>query len=92
MYRFGAIFAYLSVSYVLSTVVVSEVFLPIYYRLGINSIYEVNEIYEVLISGECFSDKLVCGHLTVHFIVWFVDILSTIKTDVVIIIIAVALL
>ncbi|XP_036976772.1 sodium-coupled monocarboxylate transporter 1-like isoform X2 [Acanthopagrus latus] len=44
VYRFGAIFAYLSVSYVLSTVVVSEVFLPIYYRLGINSIYEYLEL------------------------------------------------
>uniref|UniRef100_A0A671YG72 Solute carrier family 5 member 8 n=2 Tax=Sparus aurata TaxID=8175 RepID=A0A671YG72_SPAAU len=44
VYCFGAIFAYLCVSYVLSTVVVSEVFLPIYYRLGINSIYEYLEL------------------------------------------------
>ncbi|XP_073337299.1 sodium-coupled monocarboxylate transporter 1-like [Pagrus major] len=44
VYRYGAIFAFLCVSYVLSTVVVSEVFLPIYYRLGITSAYEYLEL------------------------------------------------
>lgn len=44
MYRYGAIFGYLSISYVLAVVYTSEVFLPVFYRLAINSTYEVTVV------------------------------------------------
>lgn len=44
MYRYGAIFGYLSISYVIAVVYTSEVFLPVFYRLAINSTYEVTVV------------------------------------------------
>ncbi|XP_035003446.1 sodium-coupled monocarboxylate transporter 1-like [Hippoglossus stenolepis] len=44
VYTFGAIFALLSLSYTLSIVVTSEVFLPVFYRLSITSTYEYLEL------------------------------------------------
>uniref|UniRef100_A0A669AY52 Solute carrier family 5 member 8 n=1 Tax=Oreochromis niloticus TaxID=8128 RepID=A0A669AY52_ORENI len=44
VYRYGAIFGYLSISYVLAVVYTSEVFLPVFYRLAINSTYEYLEL------------------------------------------------
>uniref|UniRef100_A0A3P9CQ21 Solute carrier family 5 member 8 n=1 Tax=Maylandia zebra TaxID=106582 RepID=A0A3P9CQ21_9CICH len=44
VYRYGAIFGYLSISYVIAVVYTSEVFLPVFYRLAINSTYEYLEL------------------------------------------------
>uniref|UniRef100_A0A3P9CQ02 Solute carrier family 5 member 8 n=1 Tax=Maylandia zebra TaxID=106582 RepID=A0A3P9CQ02_9CICH len=44
VYRYGAIFGYLSISYVIAVVYTSEVFLPVFYRLAINSTYEVTVV------------------------------------------------
>ncbi|XP_053271041.1 sodium-coupled monocarboxylate transporter 1 [Pleuronectes platessa] len=44
VYTFGAIFALFSLSYILSIVVTSEVFLPVFYRLSIASTYEYLEL------------------------------------------------
>nr|XP_046234541.1 sodium-coupled monocarboxylate transporter 1-like [Scatophagus argus] len=44
VYCFGAIFVFFSLPYVLSTVVVSEIFLPVFYRLAITSTYEYLEL------------------------------------------------
>ena len=41
VYCYGASFSLYSLSYVLMVVVSSEVFLPVFYRLGITSTYEV---------------------------------------------------
>lgn len=41
MYVFGAIFVFFSVSYLASMLLVSEVYLPVFYRQGIATIYEV---------------------------------------------------
>ncbi|XP_062238389.1 sodium-coupled monocarboxylate transporter 1-like isoform X2 [Platichthys flesus] len=44
VYTFGAIFALFSLSYILSIVITSEVFLPVFYRLSITSTYEYLEL------------------------------------------------
>nr|XP_019947839.1 PREDICTED: sodium-coupled monocarboxylate transporter 1-like [Paralichthys olivaceus] len=44
VYTFGTIFALFSLSYTLSIVVTSEVFLPVFYRLSIASTYEYLEL------------------------------------------------
>ncbi|XP_077195305.1 sodium-coupled monocarboxylate transporter 1-like [Paroedura picta] len=44
VYRFGAKFGLFAFSYVLMVVITAEVFLPIYYRLGITSAYEYLEL------------------------------------------------
>uniref|UniRef100_A0AAZ3RQT5 Solute carrier family 5 member 8 n=1 Tax=Oncorhynchus tshawytscha TaxID=74940 RepID=A0AAZ3RQT5_ONCTS len=44
VYRYGASYGLFSLSYVLVVVVSSEVFLPVFYRLGITSTYEYLEI------------------------------------------------
>lgn len=41
VYRYGASIGFYGVSYVITMVVTSEVFLPIFYRLGVTSTYEV---------------------------------------------------
>jgi sodium-coupled monocarboxylate transporter 8/12 len=41
VYRFGAIFIIFSITYFLVVVISAEVFLPVFYRLGITSTYEV---------------------------------------------------
>lgn len=41
VYQYGAIFILICFAYVLMVVVSSEIFLPIFYRLGITSTYEV---------------------------------------------------
>lgn len=41
VYQYGAIFILICFSYVLMVAVSSEIFLPIFYRLGITSTYEV---------------------------------------------------
>lgn len=41
VYRFGAIFSIFSITYFLVVVISAEVFLPVFYRLGITSTYEV---------------------------------------------------
>lgn len=42
VYRYGASIGFYSVSYVITMVVTSEVFLPIFYRLDVTSTYEVS--------------------------------------------------
>lgn len=44
VYVFGAIFVFFSVSYVASMLLVSEVYLPVFYRQGIATIYEYLEL------------------------------------------------
>ncbi|XP_076010514.1 sodium-coupled monocarboxylate transporter 1-like [Genypterus blacodes] len=44
VYRYGAIFGLLGLSYVVTIFVTSEVFLPVFYRLSITSTYEYLEI------------------------------------------------
>ncbi|XP_041834065.1 sodium-coupled monocarboxylate transporter 1-like [Melanotaenia boesemani] len=44
VYRFGAIYGLIGIAYVLSIVITSEIFLPVFYRLGITSIYEYLEL------------------------------------------------
>ncbi|XP_036374308.1 sodium-coupled monocarboxylate transporter 1 [Megalops cyprinoides] len=44
VYRYGAIFGVYAVSYALVVAVCSEVFLPVFYRLGITSTYEYLEL------------------------------------------------
>ncbi|XP_068162732.1 sodium-coupled monocarboxylate transporter 1-like [Antennarius striatus] len=44
VYRYGAIFAFFCLGQILSIVVVSEVFLPVFYRLAITSSYEYLEM------------------------------------------------
>lgn len=41
VYQYGAIFILICFAYVLMVVVSAEIFLPIFYRLGITSTYEV---------------------------------------------------
>ncbi|XP_005068044.1 sodium-coupled monocarboxylate transporter 1 [Mesocricetus auratus] len=44
VYRFGAIFSIFSITYFLVVVISAEVFLPVFYRLGITSTYEYLEL------------------------------------------------
>lgn len=41
VYRFGAIFSLFGITYLLVVVISAEVFLPVFYKLGITSTYEV---------------------------------------------------
>lgn len=41
VYRFGAIFSFFGITYLLVVVISAEVFLPVFYKLGITSTYEV---------------------------------------------------
>lgn len=41
VYRFGAIFSIFAITYFLVVVISAEVFLPVFYKLGITSTYEV---------------------------------------------------
>ncbi|KAL4612677.1 sodium-coupled monocarboxylate transporter 1 [Arapaima gigas] len=42
VYRYGAAFLIFSVSYFLMVIVTSEIFLPVFYKLGVTSAYEVS--------------------------------------------------
>ncbi|XP_063783897.1 sodium-coupled monocarboxylate transporter 1 [Pseudophryne corroboree] len=44
VYRFGAMFSIFAITYAIVVVVSSEVFLPVFYRLGITSTYEYLEL------------------------------------------------
>ncbi|XP_074840073.1 sodium-coupled monocarboxylate transporter 1 [Carettochelys insculpta] len=44
IYRFGAIFCIFAISYLLVVVISAEVFLPVFYKLGITSTYEYLEL------------------------------------------------
>lgn len=44
IYRFGAIFCIFAITYLLVVVISAEVFLPVFYRLGITSTYEYLEL------------------------------------------------
>ncbi|XP_053572970.1 sodium-coupled monocarboxylate transporter 1 [Bombina bombina] len=44
VYRFGAMFSIFAITYTLVVVISSEVFLPVFYRLGITSTYEYLEL------------------------------------------------
>ncbi|EPY74352.1 hypothetical protein CB1_002098008 [Camelus ferus] len=41
VYRFGAIFSIFAITYFLVVVISAEVFLPVFYKLGITSTYEI---------------------------------------------------
>lgn len=43
VYRFGAIFSIFAVTYFFVVLISAEVFLPVFYRLGITSTYEVRQ-------------------------------------------------
>uniref|UniRef100_A0A3Q0RP94 Solute carrier family 5 member 8 n=1 Tax=Amphilophus citrinellus TaxID=61819 RepID=A0A3Q0RP94_AMPCI len=53
VYRYGAIFGYLCITYVIMVVFISEVFLPVFYRLAINSTYEVS----MVLFSDCTGNK-----------------------------------
>lgn len=59
VYRYGATYVYYTLSYVLMVVVCSEVFLPVFYRLGITSTYEV--------SGEVWGEINWCYKAQVRY-------------------------
>ncbi|XP_051857698.1 sodium-coupled monocarboxylate transporter 1-like [Antechinus flavipes] len=44
IYRFGAVFTMYGFSYILMVVITSEVFIPVFYKLGITSTYEYLEL------------------------------------------------
>ncbi|NWI16565.1 SC5A8 protein, partial [Crypturellus soui] len=44
VYRFGAIFSIFSIAYTLVVILSAEIFLPVFYRLGITSTYEYLEL------------------------------------------------
>ncbi|NWX89585.1 SC5A8 protein, partial [Nothoprocta pentlandii] len=44
VYRFGAIFSIFAISYTLVVILSAEIFLPVFYRLGITSTYEYLEL------------------------------------------------
>ncbi|XP_044136574.1 sodium-coupled monocarboxylate transporter 1-like [Bufo gargarizans] len=44
VYRFGAMFSIFAITYTLVVVITSEVYLPVFYRLGITSTYEYLEL------------------------------------------------
>nr|XP_033806558.1 sodium-coupled monocarboxylate transporter 1-like [Geotrypetes seraphini] len=44
VYRFGAMYAVFAISYTLVIIISSEVFLPVFYRLGVTSTYEYLEL------------------------------------------------
>lgn len=45
MYRYGANIGYYGLSYAMTMVVTSEIFLPVFYRLAITSTYEVSVLF-----------------------------------------------
>lgn len=49
VYRYGANYAFYGLTYTLTMVVTSEVFLPVFYRLAISSTYEVRETTDLLL-------------------------------------------
>lgn len=51
VYRYGANIIFYGVSYVITMVVTSEIFLPVFYRLAITSTYEVGGLIIILIQG-----------------------------------------
>lgn len=45
VYRYGASIGFYGLSYVITIVVTSEVFLPVFYRLAVTSTYEVSVLW-----------------------------------------------
>ncbi|KAG7264059.1 hypothetical protein CRUP_028579, partial [Coryphaenoides rupestris] len=66
VYRYGAIFGLMGISYVFTILVTSELFLPVFYRLAITSTYEVyrygaifglmgiSYVFTILVTSELF--------------------------------------
>lgn len=50
VYRYGSSFVFFCLSYVMAVTISSEVFLPVFYRLGITSTFEVG-VSSVLVYG-----------------------------------------
>ncbi|XP_078534891.1 sodium-coupled monocarboxylate transporter 1-like [Lissotriton helveticus] len=44
VYRYGAIYALFAISYTIVSIITAEIFLPVFYRLGITSTYEYLEL------------------------------------------------
>ncbi|KAK2506998.1 hypothetical protein MC885_005182 [Smutsia gigantea] len=75
VYRFGAIFSIFAITYFLVVVISAEVFLPVFYRLGITSTYEYLELR--------FNKYVrLCG--TILFIVQTLSALGILYTGIVI--------
>uniref|UniRef100_A0A3B3HJR0 Solute carrier family 5 member 8 n=1 Tax=Oryzias latipes TaxID=8090 RepID=A0A3B3HJR0_ORYLA len=55
VYRFGAIFGLFCISYFLGAVITSEIFLPVFYRLGFTSTYEVSLVFWIFVSLPFFA-------------------------------------
>lgn len=62
VYRYGGIYGIYGISYILVVVVSSEIFMPVFYRLGITSTYEVSNI--LAMSGQCISNVFIVFHYT----------------------------
>uniref|UniRef100_A0A8C2N6T7 Solute carrier family 5 member 8 n=1 Tax=Capra hircus TaxID=9925 RepID=A0A8C2N6T7_CAPHI len=61
VYRFGAIFSIFAITYFLVVVLSAEVFLPVFYKLGITSTYEVQGegfIYFIFFSSTVFFKQV----------------------------------
>jgi sodium-coupled monocarboxylate transporter 8/12 len=45
MYSYGTLFVVINVSYILGTPIIAYVFLPVFFKLGNLSVYEVSNIF-----------------------------------------------
>ncbi|XP_004082910.3 sodium-coupled monocarboxylate transporter 1 isoform X2 [Oryzias latipes] len=71
VYRFGAIFGLFCISYFLGAVITSEIFLPVFYRLGFTSTYEYlelrfNKTIRLLGTGIFLFQMVLVGGITVY--------------------------
>lgn len=53
VYRYGASIGFYAVSYVFTMLITSEVFLPVFYKLGITSTYEVSLVSQIDAVSPC---------------------------------------
>uniref|UniRef100_A0A4W3IN09 Sodium-coupled monocarboxylate transporter 1-like n=1 Tax=Callorhinchus milii TaxID=7868 RepID=A0A4W3IN09_CALMI len=58
VYRFGAIFWIFCISYSIVTIISAEFFLPVFYRLGITSTYELLPLLYLLMVTRSFSSMI----------------------------------
>uniref|UniRef100_A0A672F5E3 Solute carrier family 5 member 8 n=1 Tax=Salarias fasciatus TaxID=181472 RepID=A0A672F5E3_SALFA len=66
VYRYGAIFGLLCFSYLFAVLISSEIFLPVFYRLEIASIYEVRVLFPGCISVQIVLIQILATELSIH--------------------------
>uniref|UniRef100_A0A670XYG3 Solute carrier family 5 member 8 n=1 Tax=Pseudonaja textilis TaxID=8673 RepID=A0A670XYG3_PSETE len=67
VYRFGSIFLLFAFSYAIMVVIIAEVFLPVFYRLGLTSVYEVGIVAILLPAGFRLWDSVIATGLICIF-------------------------